>query len=235
MISRRDALKTTLLASATLAAAGSRLAAADAAAPFKLPPLPYAHDALEPFIDARTMELHHGRHHQAQVDGLNRAVAGHPELAALSAEALLQRLAQAPEAVRTAIRNNAGGHVNHTLFWFQMKKNEGGRPVGALAEAIQRKFGGFDAFKEAYSKAAMGVFGSGWAWLNLDAQGDLVIGGTPNQDNPLMAGQKPLLGLDVWEHAYYLKHQNRRADYVAAYWNVIDWEAVDARYTAAKG
>lgn len=233
MITRRTALRSLSLAAAALAA--PRLPAADAPAPFKLPPLPYAHDALEPFIDARTMELHHARHHQAQVDGLNRAVAGHPNLAALSAEALLQRLDQLPDAIRTAVRNNAGGHVNHTLFWFQMRKNPDGRPVGALADAIQRKFGGFDAFKAEFAKAAMGVFGSGWAWLNADAAGQLVIGSTPNQDNPLMAGQRPLLGLDVWEHAYYLKHQNRRADYVAAYWNVIDWEAVDARYHAARG
>ncbi len=234
MIPRRTALGQLSLA-ATAVAVAPRLLAADPAVPFKLPPLPYAHDALEPFIDARTMEIHHARHHQAQVDALNRAVAGHPNLAAMSAEALLQRLDQLPEAIRTAVRNNAGGHVNHTLFWFQMKKNEGGRPVGALADGINRKFGGFDAFKEEFTKAALGVFGSGWAWLNADATGQLVIGGTPNQDNPLMAGQRPLLGLDVWEHAYYLKYQNRRADYVAAYWNVIDWEAVDARYQAARG
>ncbi|MFN0067273.1 MAG: superoxide dismutase [Limisphaerales bacterium] len=234
MLSRRDALRTAALAAVALAAR-PRLVAAEAAAPFKLPPLPYAYDALEPFIDARTMELHHGKHHGAQVDNLNRAVAGQPLIAAMPAEALLSRLDQIPEAIRTAVRNNAGGHVNHTLFWFQMKKNEGGRPVGGLADAITKKFGGLDAFKEAYSKTAMGVFGSGWAWLNLDPRGELVIGSTPNQDNPLMAGQKPLLGLDVWEHAYYLKHQNRRADYVAAYWNVIDWEAVDGRYKSARG
>lgn len=235
MISRRDALKTASVATAALAAGAPQLLAADSPEPFKLPPLPYAFDALEPHFDARTMEIHHDRHHAAYVANLNKAVAGRPDLAKMSAEDLIQRLDQLPEAVRTAVRNNGGGHVNHTLFWFQLKKNEGGRPVGAVAGAVTKKFGGFDAFKEAFSKAAMGVFGSGWAWLSTDPQGELMIEALPNQDCPVMTGHRPLLGLDVWEHAYYLKHLNKRADFVAAFWNVIDWEAVDGRYKAARG
>ncbi len=197
----------------------------------ELPALPYAHDALEPYIDTRTMEIHHGKHHQAYINNLNNALEGHPDLAAKSVEDLIADLSAVPEAIRTAVRNNGGGHANHTLFWTVMGPNKGGEPTGALADAIASKFGSFDAFKEAFGKAAATRFGSGWAWLAVGADGVEVLS-TANQDSPLMEGKTPILGLDVWEHAYYLNYQNRRPDYVAAWWNVVDWDAVAARFAA---
>jgi len=200
----------------------------------QLPDLPYPADALEPHIDKQTMEIHHGRHHQTYVNNLNAALEGHPELQNKTAEELIADLDSLPEAIRTAVRNNGGGHVNHTLFWEIMSPNGGGEPKGEIAEAINKTFGSFEAFKEAFTKAAVGRFGSGWAWLVLDKDGNLAVTSTPNQDNPIMEGQTPLLGLDVWEHAYYLKYQNRRPDYVAAWWNVVNWDAVNERYLAAR-
>ncbi len=201
---------------------------------FQLPPLPYAFDALEPHIDARTMEIHHGKHHAAYTTNLNKALEGHADLAAKSIEDLLGNLNAVPEGIRTAVRNNGGGFANHNLFWTIMSPNGGGAPSGALASAIDAAFGSFDAFKEKFNNAAATRFGSGWAWLYVDGSGNLVVGSTPNQDTPLMEGNKPLLGLDVWEHAYYLHYQNRRPDYINAWWNVVDWEAVAANYAAAK-
>lgn len=200
---------------------------------FELPPLPYAHDALEPHIDSRTMQIHHGKHHAAYVNNLNAALEGHPEFAGMSIEALLADLNSVPESARTAVRNNGGGHANHTLFWQIMNSNGGGEPTGDLAAAINATFGSFDQFKEAFAKAAATRFGSGWAWLYVDGNGKLAIGSTPNQDTPLMEGNTPILGLDVWEHAYYLNYQNRRPDYIGAWWNVVDWNAVAANYAAA--
>ena len=202
--------------------------------PFELPPLPYAEDALEPHIDARTMRIHHDKHHAAYTNNLNAALEGHGDLAGKSIEALLGDLNALPEAIRTAVRNNGGGFANHNLFWEIMGPSAGGEPTGDLAAAINNTFGGFAAFKEQFSKAAATRFGSGWAWLYADGGGKLVVGSTPNQDTPLMEGNTPLLGLDVWEHAYYLNYQNRRPDYVAAWWNVVNWDAVAARYAAAK-
>lgn len=201
---------------------------------FQLPPLPYAEDALEPNIDARTMSIHHDKHHAAYTNNLNAALEGHADLANKSIEELLGNLDAVPESIRTAVRNNGGGYANHSLFWDIMSPNGGGEPSGALAEAIDGKFGGFAAFKEAFAKAASTRFGSGWAWLYVDGNGDLVVGSTPNQDTPLMEGNTPILGLDVWEHAYYLNYQNRRPDYIAAWWNTVDWGTVAARYSAAK-
>lgn len=203
---------------------------------FTLPPLPYANDALEPHIDAQTMEIHHDKHHNAYVTNLNAALEKYPELQGKSIEELLANNAAAvPEDIRTAVRNNGGGHANHSFFWQILKKNEGGAPSGALAEAINQKFGSFDAFKAEFKKAAGGRFGSGWAWLVLDNDGTVSITSTPNQDTPLMEGKTPLLGLDVWEHAYYLKYQNRRPDYVDAFWNVVNWDEVGSRYERARG
>ena len=200
---------------------------------FELAPLPYASDALEPFIDKTTMEIHHGKHHQAYVTNLNNAVNG-TELANLSIEQLITNISKYP----VAVRNNGGGHWNHTFFWNILKKNEGGKPTGSLAAAIDKKFGSFDAFKEEFTKAATTRFGSGWAWLIVDASGELAVTSTPNQDNPLMdiAEKKgtPVLGLDVWEHAYYLKYQNKRPDYIGAFWNVINWDAANQHFEAAK-
>jgi superoxide dismutase, Fe-Mn family len=200
--------------------------------PFTLPPLPYAHDALEPHIDTQTMQIHHGKHHQAYVTNLNGAIEKAPELQGKSIEELLQNLNAAPETVRTAIRNNGGGHWNHSLFWELMGPNATGAPSGALAKAIDTAFGSFDKFKEQFAAAGAGRFGSGWAWLV--RKGDtLAITSTPNQDNPLMDGTAPkdvLLGVDVWEHAYYLKYQNRRPDYIGAWWNVVNWGAVEKRF-----
>jgi Fe-Mn family superoxide dismutase len=193
--------------------------------PFTLPALPYAADALEPHIDAATMQIHHGKHHNAYVTNLNAAIEKAPELASWSLEELLSKLDKVPESVRTAVRNNGGGHWNHSLFWQLLAPGGGGEPTGDLAAAIKASFGDFARFKEQFTAAAMGRFGSGWAWL-IRKGGGLVITSTPNQDNPLMEGVAPrdvLLGLDVWEHAYYLKYQNRRADYIAAFWNVINW------------
>jgi superoxide dismutase, Fe-Mn family len=199
---------------------------------FTLPPLPYAHDALEPHIDAKTMEIHHGRHHQAYVTNLNAAIEKAPELQGKSLEDLLKNVGSAPEAVRTAVRNNGGGHWNHSLFWQLMAPKAGGEPSGALADAIKGAFGGFDKFKEQFAAAAAGRFGSGWVWL-MNEGGRLSITSSPNQDNPIMDGKNPnaiLLGLDVWEHAYYLKYQNRRPDYVTAWWNVVNWGEVAKRF-----
>ena len=195
---------------------------------FELPALPYAHDALEPHIDARTMEIHHGKHHQAYVDNANKALAGTP-LENATPEDVVARLSDVPEDKRTAVRNNAGGHANHSLFWTVLSPTGGGAPSGALAAAIDEAFGNFDAFKEAFAAAGMTRFGSGWAWLVKSGAG-VAVTSTPNQDSPLMDGVTPLLGLDVWEHAYYLNYQNRRADYVAAFWNVVNWDEVARRF-----
>jgi Fe-Mn family superoxide dismutase len=201
-----------------------------------LPPLPYAFDALEPHIDARTMEIHHGKHHQAYVNNLNAALEKAPELQDRPLEALLADLNAVPEGIRTAVRNNGGGHWNHALFWQLMAPNAGGEPSGSLGQAVSQSFGGVQQLKEQFAAAAAGRFGSGWAWLLADG-GKLAITSTPNQDNPLMEGKPAtsvLLGLDVWEHAYYLKYQNRRPDYVTAWWNVVNWGEVQKRYDAAK-
>ncbi len=198
---------------------------------YTLPELPYSYDALEPHIDAHTMEIHHTKHHQAYINKLNDALKD-SSLAELPVDTLMQRLNEVPEAVRTAVRNNGGGHANHSLFWTLMSPQGGGEPSGALAAAIDKELGGFAKFKEDFSQAALGRFGSGWAWLSLNPAGKLVVESTPNQDSPLMTGNKPLLGLDVWEHAYYLKYQNRRPDYVGAFFNVINWAAVAKRYEA---
>jgi Fe-Mn family superoxide dismutase len=196
--------------------------------PHQLPALPYDFAALEPHIDAQTMQIHHGKHHAAYVANLNAALEKYPDLQKKSAEELISDLASIPEDIRTAVRNNGGGHVNHTMFWEIMGPGKGGAPTGQIAEAINAAFGSFDKFKDELNKAGMGRFGSGWAWL-VDANGTLVVESTPNQDNPLMEGKKPILGVDVWEHAYYLKYQNRRADYLSAWWNVVNWDAVNAR------
>jgi Fe-Mn family superoxide dismutase len=193
-----------------------------------LPPLPYAFNALEPHIDASTMEIHHGKHHQAYVTNLNAALDKHPELHSKTVDELLAGINSVPEDIRTAVRNNGGGHANHTMFWEIMGPNGGGAPKGRIADAINSSFGSFDKFKEEFKKAAVGRFGSGWAWL-IDNGGKLAIESTANQDSPLMDKKKPVLGIDVWEHAYYLHYQNRRPDYVDAWWNVINWAAVDKR------
>jgi Fe-Mn family superoxide dismutase len=195
---------------------------------YELPALPYGFEALEPHIDAQTMQIHHGKHHQAYVNNLNAALDKHPELHSKSLEALLADLNSVPEAIRGAVRNNGGGHWNHSLFWQIMGPNGGGAPTGAIADVINSSFGGFDSFKEQVNKAGVGRFGSGWAWL-VESGGKLAIESTANQDSPIMEGKKPILGVDVWEHAYYLKYQNRRPDYLAAWWNTINWGAVNAR------
>lgn len=199
-----------------------------------LPALPYAFDALEPHIDARTMEIHHGKHHQAYITNLNAALEAHPDLAALSIEDLLRGIENVPAAIRGAVTNNGGGHHNHSLFWTIMSPNGGGAPTGELAEAISATFGSFDAFKDTFTKGGVTRFGSGWSWLVVDGDGKLQAYATLNQDSPLMQGHTPILGLDVWEHAYYLHYQNRRPDYIAAFWNVVNWEQVAANYAAAK-
>jgi superoxide dismutase, Fe-Mn family len=196
-----------------------------------LPPLPYPSDALEPYIDKQTMEIHHGKHHQAYVTNLNAALEKHPELQSKSVEELLKGINSVPEDIRTAVRNNGGGHVNHTMFWQIMGPKAGGQPSGAIGDAIKSAFGSFDKLKEEFKKAAVGRFGSGWAWL-IDNGGRLSIESTANQDNPMMENKKYVMGLDVWEHAYYLKYQNRRPDYVDAWWNVVNWEAVNKRLQA---
>jgi superoxide dismutase, Fe-Mn family len=234
MMTRRDAIKTTILA-ATVTATGaafqtaSAQSAAAATGPFKLPPLPYAFDALEPHIDARTMEIHHDRHHATYVANLNKAVAGNAELSGKPVEELIRHLGAVPESVRPAVRNSGGGHLNHALFWQMMKKDGGGQPPGELAKAVDQKFGSLEGFKAEFTKAALGQFGSGWAWLVLDGK-ELKVEATPNQDSPLAQGRIPLLGIDVWEHAYYLKYQNRRADYAAAFFNVINWDFAAEQY-----
>ena len=191
-----------------------------------LPTLPYPHDALEPHIDKMTMEIHHGKHHNAYVTNLNAALEKHPELQSKSVEDLIRGINSVPEDIRTAVRNNGGGHANHSMFWQIMAPNAGGAPTGAIADAIKSSFGSFDAFKEQFAKAGVGRFGSGWAWV-IDNGGKLVIESTPNQDSPLMDGKKPVFGIDVWEHAYYLKYQNRRPDYIGAWWNVVNWAEVN--------
>ncbi len=201
---------------------------------FTLPSLPYTHNALEPHIDEMTMQIHHGKHHQAYINNANAALEKHPEFQNKSVEELLKNINSIPEDIRAVIRNNAGGHANHSLFWTVMGPGKGGMPSGKLAEAIQATFGSFEKFKEDFGKAATTRFGSGWAWLGVDAKGSLVVTSTANQDSPLMDGQTPILGLDVWEHAYYLKYQNRRPDYVAAFWSVVNWEKVGEYYSAAK-
>ncbi|MBD2864200.1 MULTISPECIES: superoxide dismutase [Paenibacillus] len=200
----------------------------------QLPPLPYANNALEPHIDAQTMEIHHDRHHNAYVTNLNAALDKHPELHDKSLEDLIADLNAVPEAIRTAVRNNGGGHANHSLFWTTIGPNAGGQPTGALAAAIESELGGFDKFKETFAAAGATRFGSGWAFLALSADGKLKVYSLPNQDSPIMEGETPLLGLDVWEHAYYLKYQNKRPDYIAAFWNVVNWDEVGKRYDAAK-
>jgi Fe-Mn family superoxide dismutase len=201
---------------------------------YQLPPLPYPFDALEPTIDARTMEIHHDKHHGAYVNNLNAAISGHSDLESLSVEDLLAKINSVPEDIRTAVRNNGGGHANHSMFWQIMKKGGGGAPSGELADAINSTFGSFDAFKDAFAKAAAGRFGSGWAWL-VSNNGKLEVISTANQDSPYMEGKTPLMGIDVWEHAYYLNYQNRRPDYISAWWNVVNWDAVASRYKEAKG
>jgi len=258
MMTRRQAIKTTALATA-VAATASRSMAQDQTeqalittarvGPFTLPPLPYAFDALEPHIDARTMEIHHDRHHKAYVDNLNKVLDEFPDYAGKSVEDLITSLISVPEKVRTAVRNNGGGHYNHALFWQMMKKGGGGEPKGELAKAIDASFGSFSTFKDAFAKAGLGQFGSGWAWLVVQGNklpvqatpgltvqvGKLAIQSTPNQDNPITQGAQPLLGIDVWEHAYYLKYQNKRADYITAWWNVVNWDFVAERYAKSKG
>jgi Fe-Mn family superoxide dismutase len=264
MMTRRHALKTAAVAAAACAVAlptvnaKAQATAAPAApsGPFHLPPLPYPFDALEPHIDARTMEIHHDKHHAAYVANLNKALVDSPDLAKKPVEELLKGLNTLPEKVRTAVRNQGGGHFNHSLFWQMMKKGGGGEPKGELAKAIEKKFGSFSGFKDELTKSAVGLFGSGWAWLVVDAKRNLLIQTASNQDNPITpptlsgmspegaaafarrygitpggSAASPLLGVDVWEHAYYLKYQNRRADYVAAWFNVIDWDFVSERYT----
>lgn len=196
-----------------------------------LPPLPYAFDALEPHIDAKTMEIHHGKHHAAYVTNLNAALEKFPNLQSKSIEALLREINSVPEEIRAAVRNNGGGHMNHSMFWQIMAPQAGGEPTGALADALNQSFGSFAAFKEQFAKAGMGRFGSGWAWL-IHAGGKLSIESTANQDQPIMDGKVAILGVDVWEHAYYLKYQNRRADYLAAWWNVVNWAEVAKRFAA---
>jgi Fe-Mn family superoxide dismutase len=198
--------------------------------PHALPPLPYDYNALEPHIDEQTMRIHHGKHHAAYVNNLNAALEGHGALAEKPVEALIADLASVPEAIRTAVRNNGGGHSNHTLFWEWMTPGGATAPGGALARSIAATFGGFDSFKEQFAKACATRFGSGWGWLSQDSSGALRIESTANQDSPIMEGRTPLLGCDVWEHAYYLKYQNRRPDYVSAWWNVVNWDKVAARF-----
>ena len=200
---------------------------------FELPPLPYAQDALEPHIDARTMGIHHGKHHKGYTDNLNKAIAG-TNLESQSIEEILRNIDSVPENMRTAVRNNGGGYANHSLFWRVMSPDGGGSPSGELADAIDQAFGSFDAFKEQFGNAASTRFGSGWAWLVAKRGGGLEIYSTANQDSPYMNGDTPLLGLDVWEHAYYLNYQNRRPDYISAWWNVVDWDQVAQNYAAAR-
>ena len=198
----------------------------------ELPDLPYSHDALEPFIDKTTMEIHHGKHHNAYVTNLNNAISGNESLESKSIIELISDLDSVPEDIRGAVRNNGGGHANHSLFWSIMGPGKGGEPNGALGEAINSTFGSFETLKDEFTKAGMTRFGSGWAWLSI-SNGSLVVSSTPNQDSPLMDGNEPIIGCDVWEHAYYLKYQNLRPDYLNAWWNVVDWDAASARFDAA--
>ncbi len=202
---------------------------------FELPPLPYDYTALEPHIDEQTMHLHHDKHHQTYVTNLNNALQGQSQFENLPIEDLVRRINEVPENIRTAVRNNGGGHANHSMFWQIMKPNGGGEPSGALSHAITEAFGSFDQFKTAFNDAGTKRFGSGWVWLVLDSSGKLQVTSTANQDSPLMEGHFPIMGNDVWEHAYYLKYQNRRADYLAAWWNVVNWDEIAQRYERAKG
>ncbi len=214
-----------------LATMGTAMMASAANPPFTLPKLPYAYDALEPYIDAQTMQIHHDKHHQAYIDNLNKAVAGDAALSKLTVEELLQRLSQLPESIRMQVRNQGGGHANHSLFWQTLAPaSRSGKPSGSLNRALTEAFGSYEKFEQRLRAAATGVFGSGWAWLSLDKNRQLVLDTTPNQDSPLLQMRRPLFGIDVWEHAYYLKYQNRRADYVAAILHVINWEFVSQRY-----
>ncbi len=201
---------------------------------FELPPLPYGYDALEPYIDAQTMQLHHDKHHAAYVNNLNAAVQNNAQFSSASVEDIVKRINEVPENVRTAIRNNGGGHANHSMFWQIMKPNGGGEPTGELASAISQAFGSFDAFKTAFNDAGTKRFGSGWSWLVLDKSGKLQVTSTANQDSPFMEGLFPVMGNDVWEHAYYLKYQNRRPEYLAAWWNVVNWDEVARRYSQGR-
>ena len=235
MITRRDALKKAALllgsavAVSTLPHFQAWAAEAPPAGPFTLPPLPYAFDGLEPHIDAQTMQIHHDKHHQAYVNNLNKAMAGNAELEKKPIDELIRDLRLVPESLRKAVQNQGGGHANHSFFWQLLKKNEGGKPTGELSKAVDKKWGGLDGFKVEFTKAATTLFGSGWAWLSLDGK-ELLIEQTSNQDSPLSQGRTPLLCIDVWEHAYYLKYQNRRPDYVSAFYNVINWDFVSERY-----
>ena len=202
---------------------------------YELPPLPYDYSALEPYIDTQTMQLHHDKHHQAYVTAVNNALKDQSQFASLPIEDLIRRLNEVPESIRTVVRNNGGGHVNHSMFWQIMKPNGGGEPTGALASAIQSTFGSFDAFKTAFNDAGVKRFGSGWAWLILDSSGKLQVTSTANQDSPFMDGNYPVMGNDVWEHAYYLKYQNRRPDYLNAWWNVVNWDEISRRYQQGGG
>jgi Fe-Mn family superoxide dismutase len=234
MMNRREAIKLTAMATAAYATLSTQSPAQTApAGPFALAPLPFAVDALEPHIDAATMTIHHDKHHAAYVANLNKAMAGHDELAKKKVEELISDLDAIPESIRTQVRNFGGGHANHALFWQMLSKNGGGAPKGEVAEALIKSFGSYDKFKEVFTKSALTLFGSGWAWLSLNKEKKLIVESTPNQDSPLTKGNVPLLGIDVWEHAYYLKYQNRRPDYIAAFYNVINWEFVEAQYQKA--
>jgi Fe-Mn family superoxide dismutase len=202
---------------------------------FEVPPLPYDYNALEPYIDTQTMQLHHDKHHAAYVNNLNNALQNQSQLASWTVEDLVQRINEVPESIRTAVRNNAGGHINHSMFWQIMKPNGGGEPTGELGSAIQQAFGSFDQFKAAFNDAGVKRFGSGWTWLVLDRSGKLQVISTANQDSPMMDGMFPVMGNDVWEHAYYLKYQNRRPDYLAAWWNVVNWDEITHRYQHRHG
>jgi Fe-Mn family superoxide dismutase len=201
---------------------------------YELPPLPYPYDALEPHMDTRTMEIHHGKHHAAYVNNTNKALGQHPKLPARPIEQVLREINTVPEGIRQAVINHGGGHANHVLFWQIMGPGKGGEPKGALLDDINKTFGNFDGFKDAFSNAAATRFGSGWAWLSVDEAGKLRVGSTPNQDSPLSHGHTPILTLDVWEHAYYLNYQNRRPDFIAAWWNLVNWDKVTELYEAAR-
>ena len=231
MTTRREILQTVGAGIAISALTGC--ATAQSGPKLELPSLPYAVDALEPHIDAETMTIHHTKHHQGYVNNLVKALEDQPALSEKSLPELLGDLNAVPESIRTAVRNNGGGHANHSLFWKIMKKNGGGEPTGDVKAAIEKKFGTFDKLKEELSGAGLRQFGSGWAWLSVDGSKELVVSSTPNQDNPWMAGQAPILGVDVWEHAYYLRYQNRRGDYLAAWWNTLNWDAINEEYANA--
>jgi Fe-Mn family superoxide dismutase len=243
MMTRRTALQT-IAGTAVLAATPRWVRAAPESAavppastpsePYTLAPLPFAADALEPHVDTATMNIHHGKHHAGYVQNLNKAIAAHPELGAPPVEILLRDLNAVPEDIRTAVRNHGGGHANHTLFWQCLAPASGGKPEGVLADALTSTFGGYDGFREKFTASAKSVFGSGWAWLSLDGQGNLIVETTPNQDSPISSGHHPLLGLDVWEHAYYLNYQNRRPDYIEAFFKIINWPFVQERYATLK-